>query len=223
MEQIRSLFAKLTEFGNRFSTQDYFLLFLRAWAAKIFYQSGRTKAAAIDTDPELEVDQVIEALKGASLDDSVVATIQENLDEEETYYVSDIVDTASELFPDAGVAEKFQQQFEPSFGDHVSAFFSINDSTTSLFEDEYGIDYIDPEFMGQLALYAETFLPLMILFGIGARLGAFGLLGMTLFIQILVYPGMFADHATWFAALLPIALLGAGKLSFDNLLIKGEK
>ncbi len=223
MNQIQALFAKIDEFGRRFSTTDYFLLFVRAWAAKIFYQSGRTKAATIDTDPELEVDAALEAIRTATGDEAVVTAFQGALDPEETYYVSDLVDQAEELFPDAAIGDKIQQVFEPTFGDHVSAFFSIGENTVSLFRDEYGIDFAGTEFFATLALYAETFLPLMILLGIGARLGALGLLGMALFIQIFVYPGQFSDHATWFAALLPIFLLGAGKSSIDNILRKDSK
>ncbi len=97
-------------------------------------------------------------------------------------------------------------------------FLTPSDMTVMLFEDEYDLPVLDPETAAQLALYAETFLPLMLMLGFGARFGAMGLIGMTLVIQFLVYPGYFPEHATWIAALLPIVMLGAGRVSLDSLL-----
>jgi len=98
-------------------------------------------------------------------------------------------------------------------------FLTPSDMTITLFEDEYDLPVLDPETAAQLALYAETFLPLMLMLGFGARFGAIGLIGMTLVIQFLVYPGYFAEHATWLATLLPILMLGAGRISLDHLIV----
>jgi putative oxidoreductase len=46
-----------------------------------------------------------------------------------------------------------------------------------------------------LAATAENLLPLLLL-GLATRLSALGLLGMTLVIQRLVYPGAYATHGT---------------------------
>jgi len=97
-------------------------------------------------------------------------------------------------------------------------FFEINDFQGTLFEEEYGISFVDPELMAQLALYAETLFPLMIIAGLGARIGAAGLLAMTLFIQLFIYPGHFIEHATWMAVLIPLMLFGAGKISLDHII-----
>ncbi|NVJ97539.1 MAG: DoxX family protein [Alphaproteobacteria bacterium] len=138
-QKIQGLFDRL---GYVFGIQDYVLLFLRAWVAKIFYLSGRTK-------------------------------------------VSD-------------------------------GFLTPSDTTIFLFEEEYALPFLDPTLAAHMALNAETFLPLMLLFGLGSRVAALGLVGMALTIQTFVYPASFAEHATWVAALLPIIMLGAGKVSLDH-------
>lgn len=95
-------------------------------------------------------------------------------------------------------------------------YWEINDFQGTLFEEEYGISFIDPEVAAQMALYAETILPIMLIVGVGARLGALGLVGMTLFIQVFVYPLQFTDHLTWLAALSMVVCMGPGKISLDN-------
>ena len=59
---------------------------------------------------------------------------------------------------------------------------------------------------------------LPILLGLATRLSALGLLGMTLVIQLLVYPGAYATHGTWAALLLLLVARGPGVLSLDQLL-----
>jgi len=102
-------------------------------------------------------------------------------------------------------------------------YLEINDFQGILFKEEYGISFMDPEILAQLALYAETFFPLMVIAGLGTRIGAAGLLAMTLFIQIFVYPGHFIEHATWMAVLIPLMLFGAGKISLDQLVVRTQK
>ena len=95
-------------------------------------------------------------------------------------------------------------------------YWEINDFQGTLFEEEYGISFVDPELAAQMALYAETILPVLLIVGLGARLGALGLVGMTLFIQVFVYPLQFTDHLTWVAALGMVVCMGPGKISLDN-------
>lgn len=79
-------------------------------------------------------------------------------------------------------------------------------------------------FVESLALTAgvlEILLPTMLILGLFSRLGAFGLLGMTLFIQLAVYPSW--DHwwnpAVWWAVvLLAIVAKGPGAWSVDRLI-----
>ncbi|MCJ9430355.1 DoxX family protein [Kordiimonas marina] len=92
------------------------------------------------------------------------------------------------------------------------------DMAITLFQDEYRLPLISPEVAAYMSVYAETFLPILLMLGLFARVGAAGLLGMALVIQFLVYPGHFSEHLTWMAALLAILVLGAGRVSLDHLI-----
>ena len=59
-------------------------------------------------------------------------------------------------------------------------------------------------------------------FGMSTRLSALGLLGMTLVIQLLVYPGAYATHGTWAALLLLLIARGPGAFSLDHLLARAR-
>jgi len=67
-----------------------------------------------------------------------------------------------------------------------------------------------------MAAAVEHVLPLLILIGLGPRLSALALLGMTLVIQLFVYPGAYATHGTWAAVLLYLMARGPGALSVDH-------
>ena len=67
-----------------------------------------------------------------------------------------------------------------------------------------------------MAATAEHLFPLLILVGLATRFSALALLGMTLVIQLFVYPGAYATHGTWAAVLLYLMAQGPGKLSLDH-------
>jgi putative oxidoreductase len=56
----------------------------------------------------------------------------------------------------------------------------------------------------------------MLLLGLATRLSALALLGMTLTIQLFVYPDAYPTHGTWAAVLLLLLVQGPGKLSVDH-------
>jgi len=88
----------------------------------------------------------------------------------------------------------------------------LSDSAVALFREEYKLPLVPPE----LAASAEHFFPLLILLGLGTRLSALALLGMTLTIQLFVYPEAYPTHGTWAALLLYLVAQGPGKLSLDH-------
>jgi putative oxidoreductase len=69
-----------------------------------------------------------------------------------------------------------------------------------------------------LGTTAELTCPIMLVFGIGARLGAAALLGMTFVIQTFVYPDNWSEHLLWASILLYVLTRGAGVLSIDHVL-----
>ncbi|WP_371130662.1 DoxX family protein [Rhodoferax sp.] len=92
----------------------------------------------------------------------------------------------------------------------------LSDSVVDLFRDEYRLPVIPPEIAATLAAFAEHLLPVLILLGLATRLSALGLLGMTMTIQLLVYPDAYPTHGTWAAVLLYLMVHGPGKLSLDH-------
>ena len=90
----------------------------------------------------------------------------------------------------------------------------LSDTAVDLFRDEYRLPL--PELMAPLAAGAEHLFPLLLLFGLGTRFAALALLGMTLTIQLFVYPGAYATHGTWAALLLYLVAQGPGKVSLDH-------
>ena len=92
----------------------------------------------------------------------------------------------------------------------------LSDSAVDLFRDEYRLPFIAPELAAPLAAVAEHVLPLLILLGLATRLSALALVGMTMTIQLLVYPDAYPTHGTWAAVLLYLTVHGPGKVSLDQ-------
>ncbi|GAB1378963.1 DoxX family protein [Pararhodobacter aggregans] len=95
---------------------------------------------------------------------------------------------------------------------------SIKPSTFYLFEHEYALPLIPPDWAAVLATLGEHAFSVLIITGLCTRLSAAGLLAMTAVIQILVYPEAWVLHGTWAASLLVVLAYGPGRLSVDRLL-----
>jgi putative oxidoreductase len=96
----------------------------------------------------------------------------------------------------------------------------LSDSANFLFESEYQLPLISPEVAAPLTAFAEHLFPALILLGLATRFSALALLGMTITIQLLVYPGAYPTHGTWAAVLLFLMVYGPGKLSIDHWIAK---
>lgn len=105
-------------------------------------------------------------------------------------------------------------------GDIQLGWPRLSDSVVPLFKEEYQLPFVSPALAALMAGYAEHFFPLLILLGLATRLSALALLGMTLTIQLLVYPGAYPTHGTWAAILLLLLAQGPGKLSIDHWIAK---
>ena len=97
----------------------------------------------------------------------------------------------------------------------ILAFVTPSDTTIMLFEEEYSVPLLSPEIAAQLALFAETLLPILLILGFATRLSALGLLFMTAVIQLFVYPNLWHEHMIWAAVLILLILKGAGRFSLD--------
>ncbi|MBP5096297.1 DoxX family protein [Pseudomonas protegens] len=96
----------------------------------------------------------------------------------------------------------------------------LADSTIPLFKSEYHVPLLTPEVAAHLAAFAEHFFPMLILLGLATRFSALALLGMTLTIQLFVYPDAYPTHGTWAAIFLLLMARGPGVLSLDHLLAR---
>ena len=108
-------------------------------------------------------------------------------------------------------------------GDFALGWPRLSDSAVALFRDEYKLPFVPPELAAPMAAFAEHLFPLLLLFGLATRLSALALLGMTLVIQVFVYPGAYATHGTWAALLLYLMARGPGVFSIDHLLAKRQR
>ena len=102
----------------------------------------------------------------------------------------------------------------------VDGWFHIKGSTYLLFRDEYHLPVIPPEWAAQMATVSEHLFSILLVLGLFTRLSALALLGMTLVIQVFVYPDAWPTHLSWAALLLYLVGRGGGALSLDRALFQ---
>jgi putative oxidoreductase len=101
----------------------------------------------------------------------------------------------------------------------VDGLLTVSDSAKYLFAEEYRLPLIDTDLAAHLATYAEHAFALSLILGLATRLSAFGIIVMTLVIQLFVYPDAFLGvHLGWFAMAFAIVTSGPGAISLDHLL-----
>jgi putative oxidoreductase len=118
-----------------------------------------------------------------------------------------LIALAARLFPAAIFWQSGQTKLEG---------WRVSDTAVVLFRDEYRLPLLDPVLAAHLAALGEHLLPLLLAVGLASRFAALGLIGMTLVIQIFVYPDAWPTHGTWIACLLLVAARGPGWLALDH-------
>jgi len=93
-------------------------------------------------------------------------------------------------------------------------------ATLQLFEDEYKVPLLPPDVAAHIGAAIELSTPVLLVLGLATRPAALVLLGMTLVIEIFVYPQAWPTHIQWAAMLLVLLCRGAGWLSLDHWLWK---
>jgi putative oxidoreductase len=93
---------------------------------------------------------------------------------------------------------------------------SIREETFVLFREEYRVPLLPPDLAAYVSTVAEHVFPVLLVIGFASRLSALGLLGMTMVIQLFVYPSGWPQHILWIALLLQIIARGPGALSLDH-------
>lgn len=96
----------------------------------------------------------------------------------------------------------------------------LSDSAVDLFRDEYRLPLIDPSIAAHLSAFAEHFFPFLLVIGLASRFAALALLGMTLVIEIFVYPDAWPTHGVWATCFLVVIARGPGVFSLDHLIAR---
>lgn len=105
-----------------------------------------------------------------------------------------------------------------------NGFLHLSDTAVSLFTDEFMLHlpggpyhYPVPAVMAFLSGCGEVTFPILLVLGLATRFAAFGLLFMTMIVELTV-PDGWPIHLTWAAMALGIAAWGPGRLSVDHIL-----
>jgi putative oxidoreductase len=101
-------------------------------------------------------------------------------------------------------------------------FLQLSDVAVLLFSSEFKLhlpggpyDFPVPELTAFAAGSAEILLPVLLVLGLATRPAAFGLLVMTLVVQLTV-PDGWPIHLTWAAMALAVMAWGPGRISLDH-------
>ncbi len=101
------------------------------------------------------------------------------------------------------------------------SWLTISENTRFLFAEEYSGVPLPTEFATLAATLAEHLFPILLVLGLATRLSALSLLGMTLVIQIFVYPdAWWPVNSLWAALALTLVVRGGGLFSADALIAK---
>lgn len=101
------------------------------------------------------------------------------------------------------------------------SWFSISDTTYYLFGEEYANVPLPSDFAAVMATVSEHVFPALLVLGLFTRLSAGALLGMTMVIQIFVYPdAWWPVHSLWVALALVLIVRGGGMFSLDAPLLE---
>ena len=101
------------------------------------------------------------------------------------------------------------------------SWLTVSENTLFQFSEEpfSNVPILPSDFAAHLTTYAEHFLPVLLVVGLFTRLSALALLGMTLVIQLFVFPeAWWPVHSLWVALALVLIVRGGGELSLDKLL-----
>jgi putative oxidoreductase len=101
------------------------------------------------------------------------------------------------------------------------SWLSISETTYYLFADEYAGVPLPSDLAAVLATVSENLFPILLVLGLFTRMSAMALLGMTMVIQIFVYPdAWWSVHALWAALALILIMRGSGAISLDAALLQ---
>lgn len=104
----------------------------------------------------------------------------------------------------------------------VEGWLTITDGTYELFATEYRVPLLPSDVAAVVATCSEHLFPILLVLGLFTRGAALALLGMTLVIEIFIYPDAWPTHLSWAAILLPLIGRGGGAWSLDGMLVRAR-
>jgi putative oxidoreductase len=104
------------------------------------------------------------------------------------------------------------------FWSSAQAHLANWDTTLYMFGETYQVPLLPPDLAAYLAVAMELAMPPLLVVGLATRFAALALFGMTLVIEIFVFPQAWPTHIQWAAMQLVLMGRGAGSLSLDALI-----
>jgi putative oxidoreductase len=101
--------------------------------------------------------------------------------------------------------------------------FHLREETFVLFREEYKVPLLPPDVAAYMSTIGEHVFPVLLVVGFASRLSALGLFGMTMVIQLFVFPDGWPEHILWIALLVGIIARGPGAISLDQLIWNGAR
>ena len=109
------------------------------------------------------------------------------------------------------------------FWSSAQAHLANWDTTLYMFGDTYQVPLLPPDLAAYLAVAMELAMPPLLVLGFATRFAALALFGMTLVIEVFVFPEAWPTHIQWAAMMLVLMGRGAGMLSLDALIQRWRK
>lgn len=91
-------------------------------------------------------------------------------------------------------------------------------TTLYLFENNYHVPLLPPDISAYVAVAVEIATPPLLILGLATRFASLVLFGMTMVIEIFVYPQAWPTHIQWVVMQLVLIAGGPGLLSVDALI-----
>ena len=104
------------------------------------------------------------------------------------------------------------------FWSSAQAHLANWETTLYMFGDTYQVPLLPPDLAAYLAVAMELAMPPLLVLGFATRFAALALFGMTMVIEIFVFPEAWPTHIQWAAMQLVLMGHGAGSLSLDALI-----
>ena len=95
----------------------------------------------------------------------------------------------------------------------------VKAETFAMFANQFSAVPVPPTIGAYLVSFAQFLLPVLLVLGLATRFSAFGLLVITVMIQLFVYPdALWTTHIYWIVILTALMSAGPGTLSLDHLI-----